>query len=353
MVANYFDDYPMAFRATATSVDKAALSLLTLLGWSHAQTGKKGAPFSQTAVVLGASFNVSALNAGKLTVENKPERLERIVKLVKEFMQSEGRKSLASSIHGLLNYASGFVLGLALKMYTNVFAGLAAGTLALEEHVNRRLDELLELLPRQCPRCIQISTDERPCVIYTDGAFEASCATWGYVFLDPASNHRVCKHGWVPNHLRDFWLRTVGEQIIAQTEMYAVVCAFWDLQERMLDRRVLLFIDNESCRFALIKRASRSSAVLDMLKVIGELEAGAKAFVWFERVASFTNPADWPSRLDSASLPGELGVKDGGRLDLPEEVWRRLTKEPRSGGGGRAKEEEAPLSCETADSVAP
>ncbi|CAJ1416944.1 unnamed protein product [Effrenium voratum] len=331
-VANYFDDYPMlAFRATATSVDKAASSLLTLLGWSHAQTGKKGAPFSQTAVVLGASFNVSALNAGKLTVENKPERLERIVKLVKEFMQSEGRKSLASSIHGLLNYASGFVLGLALKMYTNVFAGLAAGKLALEEHVNRRLDELLELLPRQCPRCIQISTDERPCVIYTDGAFEASCATWGYVFLDPASNYRVCKHGWVPNHMRDFWLRTVGEQIIAQTEMYAVVCALWDLQERMLDRRALLFIDNESCRFALIKRASRSSAVLDMLKVIGELEMSAKAFVWFERVASFTNPADWPSRLDSASLPGELGVKDGGRLDLPEEVWRRLTKEPRLG----------------------
>ena len=88
---------------------------------------------------------------------------------------------------------------------------------------------------------------------------------------------------------------------------------------------MLLFIDNESCRFALIKRASRSSAVLDMLKVIGELEASAKAFVWFERVASFTNPAE------SASLPGELGVKDGGRLDLPEEVWRRLTKEPRLG----------------------
>ena len=87
-------------------------------------------------------------------------------------------------------------------------------------------------------------------MIYTDGAFEASCATWGNVFLDPASNYRV-----FPNHLRDF--RTVGEQIIAQTEMYAVVCALWDLQERMLDRRVLLFIDNESCRFALIKRASR------------------------------------------------------------------------------------------------
>ena len=112
----------LAFRATATSVDKAALSLLTLLG-GHTLRGT----ISQAAVVLGASFNVSALNAGKPTVENKPERLERIVKLVKEFMQSEGRKSLASSIHGLLNYASGFVLGLALKMYTNVFAGLAAG----------------------------------------------------------------------------------------------------------------------------------------------------------------------------------------------------------------------------------
>ena len=290
----------LAFRATATGVDKAALSLLTLLGWSHAQTGKKGAPFSQTAVVLGASFNVSNLNAGKLTVENKPERLERIVKLVKEFQQCEGRKSLASSIHGLLNNASGFVLGLALKTYTNVFAGLAAGKLAL----NRRLDELLELLPRQCPRCRQISTDERSCVIYTDGAFEARCATWGYVFLDPASDYRVCKHGWVPNHLRDFWLRTVGEQIIAQTKMCAVVCALLDLQKRLMDRRVLLFIDNELCRFALIKRASRSG---DAGRSLAAAHEGAQT---------------WHSARGS-------------------------------GGGGRAKEEEAPLGCETADSVAP
>lgn len=45
----------------------------------------------------------------------------------------------------------------------------------------------------------------------------------------------------------------MGEQLICQIEMYAVVCVRWKVRYLLYKRRFLLFIDNEPCRFSLVR----------------------------------------------------------------------------------------------------
>lgn len=129
---------------------------------------------------------LASLHAGKLTVGNKQDRLARIGKMVSQVSDVGGvSPSTAASIHGLLNFASGFTLGNALQTSAHGFSMLSSG-IALEKHAVRALCEhTLIILETLEPREVALPVQSVPVIIYADGAFEGTNATWGAIVIDP------------------------------------------------------------------------------------------------------------------------------------------------------------------------
>ena len=240
---------------------------------------------------------MASLHAGKFTVGNKQDRLARIGKIVSQVSGVEGvSPSTAASIHGLLNFASGFTLGKALQTSAHGFSMLSSG-IALEKHAARALCEhTLIILETLEPREVALPVQSVPVIIYTDGAFGGTNATWGAIVIDPLTGVRLCFAGAVPEFLLTAWKHLVGEQLICQIDMYAVVCVRWKVRYLLYKRRLLLFIDNEPRRISLVKGRSPSDPLFRMSHACACKEASMPCYVWYERIASHSNPADLPSR---------------------------------------------------------
>ena len=87
-------------------------------------------------------------------------------------------------------------------------------------------------------------------------------------------------------------------QLIGQAELLPVLLAQEVWRDRWRDRRVLLFVDNDSARHALIRGTSPAGASAAIVGRFWESEASYGAYTWIERVPSVSNPADAPSRLE-------------------------------------------------------
>ena len=187
-------------------------------------------------------------------------------------------QSAAASIHGLLNFASGFTLGKALQLSAQGFSMLASGTALNKKSIQALCEHTLIVLETLEPREVALPLQQVPVVIYTDGAFEGTNATWGAIVIDPVTKTRLCFSGAVPEFLLAAWKDLVGEQLICQIEMYAVVCIRWKVRHLLHKRRLLLFIDNEPFRFALIKGRSPSDPLFRMSHACACMEGSSALF---------------------------------------------------------------------------
>ena len=104
----------------------------------------------------------------------------------------------------------------------------------------------------------------RQCVICTDGALDSERATWGAIVVDNLTSTRLGFAGAVPMLLLAAWKTLVGDQLICQIERFAVLCIRWRTRHLLKGQRLILFIDNEPCRYALIKGRSASDPLFRM-----------------------------------------------------------------------------------------
>ena len=75
LATDFYDDYTLfEFQPAASLLDKAAMRLLSILGWSFAKEGKKFVPFGSTVVSLGVTLNLTRVWDGQIKVSNKPGR---------------------------------------------------------------------------------------------------------------------------------------------------------------------------------------------------------------------------------------------------------------------------------------
>eukprot|EP00435_Cladocopium_sp_Y103_P057446 s2110_g19.t1 len=207
VTTNYFDDYPTLDLGVSGEITTGVVSqFFQIIGWRHAVTGKKAKPFDSTFGALGVEFNLKLLNQGMFTVGNKPERLQRILRMVTKVSDS-GRVSPAeaASIHGLLNFASGFTLGKSLQISAQGFSMLASGLALSPGHLRDLCEHASIILESLQPRQVELPIQPTPVVIYTDGAFDESGGTWGAIVIDPVSGLRLCYAGTVPDFLLDAW----------------------------------------------------------------------------------------------------------------------------------------------------
>ena len=139
-----------------------------------------------------------------------------------------------------------------------------------------------------------------------------------------ATGTRTCYSGTVPSFLLDAWHGLVGEQLICQIEMYAVLCVRWQARHLLHGRRAILFIDNEPCRYCLIKGRSPSDPLFRMAHACSCLEGAMPCYLWYERIASYCNPADLPSRRKTDEACQRWHLNFGGDIALPAELFTSI-----------------------------
>ena len=129
----FYDDFALLEPSGgATLASMAAENLLELLGWKYATEGSKASKFEPCFNLLGAQLDLASLHEGFVKVSNKPSRLVKLKELLAAMKQNRRiSKSEAQSMHGLLNYASGFFLGQSLKTASRAFANLVARPMVL------------------------------------------------------------------------------------------------------------------------------------------------------------------------------------------------------------------------------
>ena len=311
LVCVFFDDFPVfEFEPLQRSTSQLLHSFFDCMGWLHATSGKKAEDFSLSMTVLGVTFDLSQVWDGNVKVANKEGRLERILEVAEALARSkEPAMHDISVLQGLLNFAGGFVAGRAFKPILHFVQQIARSRdFASFKRLHGYIQEVVKV---SAPRWIRARTQHSNVIIYTDGAWlperGVDGATWGGVLLDDVGGHRIIHDGTVPSRMVSEWKTVAGEQIICQIEMYAALLIRFRYRDLLLNRPCIFFIDNEAARIALLKGASPSGSLFRMTHAVSILDAAKPCGVWYERVPSFSNISDLPSRgraMEAAALVG-------------------------------------------------
>ena len=272
-------------------------------------------------VSLGVSLDLSRVWEGQILVSNKPGRLAKIAELLKPIAAgSEVTRSQLASLHGLINFAGGYVMGFELKPTARMLSRALTGPFqgnnaALRSACALALDVIALCKPRVC-----LASVRQPIVLYTDGAFEGDAGTWGSLLVDPETGARWLFGGQVPQVLIARWREMAGLQVICEIEAYALAISLFGLRGFLGNRSIVAFVDNEPCRMGLIKRYSPSAAMMGLISLVSLLEGSLCTTLWYERVPSKSNPADLPSRGLFPEAASRFGAEIKGDIACTQEM---------------------------------
>ncbi|CAE7608013.1 unnamed protein product, partial [Symbiodinium natans] len=177
----YFDDYPpLCPAATAESADSVVSDFLDCLGWRHAKTGVKGRAFAPSFDVLGMTLGLDRVAQGEVSLANKQGRIERIVAQLQEVgSRGEISRQLAQVLQGLLQYASGFYAGRALKHASHVLSRIVGGLHFSPLDLRDFCRHTIRLLQDETPRILRCFMTTDVLHLWTDGSWESGVAGVG------------------------------------------------------------------------------------------------------------------------------------------------------------------------------
>ena len=143
-------------------------------------------------------------------------------------------------------------------------------------------------------------------------------ATAGLVLFNPDNMQTIVKEIEVPDELVKLWLSEVGQQLICQIEFFAYLCARFEYRELFLNRGVIAWLDNEAARFAASKGTAAAPSLVAMCRIVQHMEVDYPTVMWVDRVSSYSNPSDKPSRKlceAAAQLLGALHDQKPAKLE--------------------------------------
>ena len=246
-------------------------------------------------------LNLGSILEGKIVLANKAGRAEKILEKVSQASSGNGcfRQSL-QVLMGHLNFASGFFAGRALRHVAyDLNQLLGHDWLSAKVSLDDLAKRITVILHSSPPRVLSSSHTRQPILVWTDGAWEGGRAGIGAAEWDPLSKTGGVWAGVVPKRITDLWMQSESsepEQIISQVELYAMALLCHLRRHAWMNRRVILFCDNEAARFASIKGGSSSSSMNRLVQAWDAPNFGAPAYIWVERVPSYSNISDGPSR---------------------------------------------------------
>ena len=211
------------------------------------------------------------------------------------------------------------------QVCAETLAMVSAGNQPSATKLAQFCDDATQAIQQSVPRTIKAAGERQPVLIFTDGAWEQGRAGIGAVLLDMALDFRAVLAGAVPAPLIEVWRKLVGDHLICQIELYVMVAIRWFYRDELRDRRTLWFVvDNDAARYSLIKGLSPSPTMRTLVREFYFWEIGFPTFSWIERVPSFSNIPDGPSRGDALAALNLLGKDSCQELPHPPELLTKL-----------------------------
>ena len=291
---------------------KSVERLLALLGWSWKSGPDDLKPPASSFAPLGVQIDLSS--PGFAVVANTDKRKSRIAEEVDRLVALRlVPEADLHSLVGVCQFAEAQCCGrtgaLALRAVRRAIGVTSEGA---TERLRAALRELSEHVLSAAPRRIPLLCTQPPVLVLSDAAFEGGVATLGAVVFDPSSKTFEFFEATFSTSTVAMWQRDavtahsespkLKEQIICQAELAAVVVAVATWAELLSQRDVLLFVDNDPAKDALVNGSSRSSSSSEMVRFCRLLCARHAIAPWFDRVPSPSNIADGPSRGDCEVL---------------------------------------------------
>ena len=320
----YFDDFVAFTMPSLASNSQAALCLmLDLLGWGFDREGPKSDDFSALVGALGVQFDLGSCKDGLLRVRNTEKRVQETVCLLDNVLASGSlQKRDALVLRGRLAFCDAFVFGRLGKValqeitkhaYASPFRDQLQPTLISALHLLR--GRVLDGRPRLLT-CKMLDT----LYLLTDASFEQSGdAGLGAVLVSGSGTVL----GWFGIFVQQEQLSTLledgQENIIGELETLAVAMSLLLWADLLESTQLMVYIDNESAKFSLIKGYSTSKKITSICALAATSLDAHFVLPWFARIPSPSNLADFPSRQISHPL-----LKEKARIPK-EEVERAFT----------------------------
>ena len=283
--------------------------LFDLLGWEYKKKADQLLPPSAIFTPLGVSIDFS--EAGFVTIANTEKRRQRIIE---EVSRLRAMPSIpAAPIHSLVGVCtfaeaqtSGRTGAMILREVRNTARLSGADG---HSKLVAALGALAEYTAAVRPRRIRISVALPPVIILTDAASETAGVSVGAVIIDPVNSLYQYFGKRLQEPLAAKWRSTGKDQVICQAELLAVPIALTTWSQAIEGRDLLIFIDNDPAREALIRGSSVSNDSSAYVHTCRLLSAKAGVAPWYARVASPSNIADLPSRGDFCLLDRSGAVR--------------------------------------------
>ena len=301
-VDHFFDDFFVVEPSTTVKVAAFCIrQTFDILGFTL--DGEKSQPPSEVAAILGVLFNTSALTSERiLQVEAKPTRVKNLLDTIDIVLRNGYlTPTVCASIVGKFNFLCSTLFGKVGRCCTTMLRRIQYGS-ASSVHINAQLRHsflIMKHLLTTSP-CRQVSVvDSPPILLYTDASDvpgRSPQQVLGATMFDPLSGSLFYTSAEVSPSLVASWLPR--QSYMGQLELLATVLALSTWRSKLLDRYVILFVDNDSAASGLVKGYSPQ---LDSGAIIGQFwlsVSEARVSVYIDRVESKSNPSDGPSRLD-------------------------------------------------------
>ena len=295
------------------SARQSTTDFLDILGiqWSGDEKDK---PYEFVFDPLGVRFDLSNMaTLAKVVVSNKPSRVSSIIEQLDQVQTDNSlHPALASELHGKLVYTQAQTFGRAAIPAIREIGNRAhefGKHIELSQRLKLALEFVKEHLRTAVPRTISANDNSRNVSIFTDGSFEKEKAQWGFFVHDASTNERIIAGGTVPDELVQYWIGTVGKQIITQVELLAVLIARRFLGNKCAGRKVIWWIDNDAAKDSFVSGHSDSLGSMSVIYSFYELERLSPSYLWFARVPSYSNVADEPSRGKVKEAASKFGAQ--------------------------------------------
>ena len=322
----YFDDFPgITFEGLADISHFSAEKILQLLGIEFSTKVNKRMHFAKSFSLLGVTVKFMEVAGDYIIVDNTEDRKIEVDNIVQEVLEKKQcNKALAAVLFGKLGFMSSQTWSRVGPLLTWAIRKRAQDPDG--EHLDEELRSSLLCalaLVRAPPREVVISSNRRVRWCLTDAAAEPD-GTGGYkvtiggvlLAFSGAVWRHFCEE--VPQEIVRRWVSS--NQPIAYAESLAALVAKVIWHGWMSGCDCVIAVDNIAAQQTLIRFNSKSPLLREVLR--GHLVVDTRYSIrsWITWVASESNIADAPSRLDDARVVGLGSVRD--RVSSP--AWNAI-----------------------------
>jgi hypothetical protein len=254
MWTSFYDDFITCSKPVLSScAESTVISLFRLLGWAFAEDGDKCQPFPDSCEALGVAVNLSDSGKGRATICNTEARIQELFADLQAVLDEGVLKSkVAQRLRGRKQFAESQLFGCTGRRCLKVLSDFAESKKLKMQPKDRFFISLFkELLQNNIPREV-CALGNCNVVVFTDACYERDSLVWpcglGGVLCE--GNERLYFSLEVVEHIRHSLGELVKKQIIFEAETLSAVVAFVLWKRRFVNKRCILFVDNEGSKFS-------------------------------------------------------------------------------------------------------